>query len=349
MEQSVVRNKAGLVVAMLFAVQLGACSSVPDAVNPISWYRGITGASKNDDLGKGQNQQNLNEGSNEPYPNLASVPNPPDTAMSTVDRAKLADSLIADRKDARYADNQLHAGEVSASAPPPPAAAAPPAPKSEAAAAAPSPAPREAAAPSPAPAKSAPPGASPAASAKPARGTESPPAESSLASPSIKNPPQGETPMPAPPPPSLSATAAPRTPPMKEAEAAPAPPPAAAAEPMAVKEAPAPRKTAASHRVAVIGFAPGSALLSDKERSAIANLAKQQKAQGGRIRIVGHGESEGANAAVTGFNLALDRAQAVSIALTEAGVAAKDVAVEAAPVAAKGGRDVPRAEIYLER
>jgi hypothetical protein len=37
------------------------------------------------------------------------------------------------------------------------------------------------------------------------------------------------------------------------------------------------------------------------------------------------------------------------VALTDAGVAAKDIAVEAAPVAAKGGTDSPHAEVYLER
>ncbi len=349
MEQSVVRNKASLVIAMLVAVQLGACSWVPDAVNPISWYRGITGASKNDNLSKGQNEQNLNEGSNEPYPNLGNVPNPPDTAMSTVDRAKLADSLLADRKDARYADIQLLAGEASATVPPPPAPP-PSAAKSGAAPAPPASANREAAAsPSPAPAKSAAPAASSPSSGKPVRGTESPPAESPLVSPSVKHAPQGETPMPAPPPPALSATTPPGAGTMKRAEATPEPAPPEVAKPPAAAKPAAPEAAAAARRVAVIAFKPGSALLSDKERGAIANIVKLHKAQGGRIRIVGHGESEGANAAVTGFNLALDRAQAVSIALTEAGVPAKDVAVEAAPVAAGGGRDVPRAEIYLER
>jgi len=63
---------------------------------------------------------------------------------------------------------------------------------------------------------------------------------------------------------------------------------------------------------------------------------------------VGHGEGRGGNAAITGFTLALDRAQAVAVALTNSGVPAKDISVEAAPVPARGGRDVPRAEIYLE-
>ena len=51
---------------------------------------------------------------------------------------------------------------------------------------------------------------------------------------------------------------------------------------------------------------------------------------------------------MAGLTLALDRAQAVAVALTDSGVAAKDISVEAAPVPAKGGSDAPRAEIYLE-
>ena len=74
MEQSVVLSKARLAILGATLLMVSGCSSVPDAVNPISWYRGVTGVSKNDDLGKDQNQQNLQEGSNEPYPNLGSVP-----------------------------------------------------------------------------------------------------------------------------------------------------------------------------------------------------------------------------------------------------------------------------------
>lgn len=83
-------------------------------------------------------------------------------------------------------------------------------------------------------------------------------------------------------------------------------------------------------------------------RGTIADIVNTHNAEGGKIRIVGFGEASGKDAAVAGFTLALDRAQAVAVALTDAGVAAKDIAVEAAPVAAKGGADSPRAEVYLE-
>jgi outer membrane protein OmpA-like peptidoglycan-associated protein len=84
-------------------------------------------------------------------------------------------------------------------------------------------------------------------------------------------------------------------------------------------------------------------------RGTISEIAKTHNTGGGTIRVVGFGEATGKDAAVAGFTLALDRAQAVAVALTDAGVAAKDIAVEAAPVPAKGGVDAPRAEVYLEQ
>ena len=83
-------------------------------------------------------------------------------------------------------------------------------------------------------------------------------------------------------------------------------------------------------------------------RGTVSEVAKIHSTEGGTIRIVGFGESSGKDAAVAGLTLALDRAQAVAVALTDAGVPAKDISVEAAPVAAKGGADAPRAEIYIE-
>ncbi|HLI22144.1 MAG TPA: OmpA family protein [Stellaceae bacterium] len=409
------RNKLGLVIFGVAVVGLTGCSYVPDAVNPVSWYRDLSGASKNDKLGNGENQQNLDEGGNEPYPNLASVPAEPDTQLSGVDRDKLVDSLIADRQNAQYSADNLRAGEVANNVPPPAppataaksgtssnastvtasaaaapspspanpppaanpapaAAAAPPAqapttaqasptPQSSAAAAAPpaqapttaaqaSPASQSPAAASPNPANRAnPPG--PTARRLPPRGSEAPPPESSLQSPSIPNVPQGEAAMPAPPPPHIA------PPPNQVASAAPpaaatrAPllhPPTQTASAPASAPATAPAShSAISYRVADVSFAPGSAYLSGALRGTIAEVVKLHNAQGGRIRIVGFGEATGQDAAVAGLTLALDRAQAVAVALTDSGVAAKDISVEAAPVPARGGADAPRAEIYLEQ
>lgn len=175
-----------------------------------------------------------------------------------------------------------------------------------------------------------------------------PPAESSLTSPTITSVPQGEAVTAAPPPPQIP-------PPNRVALVPPASapqltPPAAAGQ-QASASAAAPsgsRHAAISYRVADVTFAAGSALLSDKLHDTIAEIVKLHSENGGTIRIIGHGEAGGANGAIAGLNLALDRAQAVAIALTDSGVAAQDISVEAAPVAARGGTDVPRAEVYLE-
>jgi outer membrane protein OmpA-like peptidoglycan-associated protein len=383
-----VRNKFGLVILGVMLVGVSGCSSVPNAVNPISWYRDVTGLSKNDDLGKGQNEQNLAEGSDEPYPNLGNVPSAPDNQLSGVDRDKLVKSLVADRNNAQYSADNLRAGDVASTVPPP----APPAPKpdtssatissatissapespppeippppptapapAESSNAAPPPPPPAASPPAPAPSPAAtaaavpPPAAAPVPSPNkaaanntqqrkpPVRGSEAPPAESSLQSPSIPNLPQGETPTPAPPPPSTRGPAVHS--------------PSGTATQQATAPANAPATAAAhrpgvSYRVADVSFAPGSAYLSGALRGTIAEIVKIHNTEGGTIRIVGFGESTGKDAAVAGLTLALDRAQAVAVALTDSGVAAKDIAVEAAPVAAKGGTDAPRAEVYIEQ
>jgi outer membrane protein OmpA-like peptidoglycan-associated protein len=378
-----VRNKFGLVILGVMLVGVSGCSSVPNAVNPISWYRDVTGLSKNDDLGKGQNEQNLAEGSDEPYPNLGNVPSAPDNQLSGVDRDKLVKSLVADRNNAQYSADNLRAGDVASTVPPP----APPAPKpdtssatissapespppeippppptvpapAESSNAAPPPPPPAASPPAPAPSPAAtaaavpPPAAAPVPSPNkaaanntqqrkpPVRGSEAPPAESSLQSPSIPNLPQGETPTPAPPPPSTRGPAVHS--------------PSGTATQQATAPANAPATAAAhrpgvSYRVADVSFAPGSAYLSGALRGTIAEVVKIHNTEGGTIRIVGFGESTGKDAAVAGLTLALDRAQAVAVALTDSGVAAKDIAVEAAPVAAKGGTDAPRAEVYIEQ
>jgi len=347
-----VRSKARLVIAGALLWELAACSSVPDAINPISWYRNLTDVSDNDALGKGQNEQNLEAGGNQPYPNLGTVPATPSTALSTVDRDKLVNSLIADRNNAKYSNDDLHAGapNVATSLPAPGIASVPApdaAPASPDAGAGPS-APTASAPPQPSvPPPSAPQTAQagPAKGRAPPRGSEAPPAESALTSPTINNVPQGEAVTPAPPAPRIA-------PPTKVALIPPAaaprltPPGTQASAPAAAPSAT--RHAAISYRVADVSFAAGSALIGDKLHETIAEIVKLHGDNGGTIRIIGHGEAGGANAAVAGLNLALDRAQAVAIALTDSGVSAQDIAVEAAPVAARGGKDVPRAEVYLE-
>jgi len=148
-------------VAMLAAV-LGLV-----ACNPVETWRDWSGASKNDpDPETARNTQNLAAGEAADYPNLASVPPPPNRALTAAEREKLTQSLIADRTNAKYSDERLRAGfpAVSAPAPPPPPPPVPeavnpaPAKPGESVAAPSAPAPAPAAASGEAPAAPAPPG-----------------------------------------------------------------------------------------------------------------------------------------------------------------------------------------------
>lgn len=114
------------IFALAALAPLGGCSWVPNAVNPVAWYRDLSGASKNDALDKNQaNQKSFDAGGKEPYPNLGTVPAVPDDALSTIDRDKLQKSLVADRANANYSDDHLEAGvPATAVVPPPPAVAA---------------------------------------------------------------------------------------------------------------------------------------------------------------------------------------------------------------------------------
>src|SRR5579863_9756837 len=94
--------RARSVLAALAAVMpllLAGCS-YPDWANPVEWYRGVIGTKEDDPNGAEPNAQNLEAGTKEPYPNLGTVPPPPTDALSTEERDKLRQSLIADRAHA---------------------------------------------------------------------------------------------------------------------------------------------------------------------------------------------------------------------------------------------------------
>lgn len=355
MEQLVVRSKASLVIAAAVIAGLAGCSSVPNAVNPVSWYRDLSGASKNDDLGKGDNDQNLQAGSDQPYPNLASVPEAPSNTLSSVDRDKMVNSLVADRNHAQYSDDDLQPGRVTGTAPPvpPPPSAAPTATPSTTTASVPpsavAPIPSSPLVPTPSVASTPPlPSSATTRPRAASRGSEAPPAESTLSSPTARAMPQGETVNPAPPPPNVGRFAS-AAPPAAATRPTPRPSPQPETVSVPANSAPAAKShaPAISYRVADVSFGPGSALVSGALRGTIAEIVKLHNDSGGRIRIVGFGEG-GGTSAMDRLTLALDRAQAVSVALTDSGVAAKDISVEAAPVPARGGSDIPRAEVYFE-
>ena len=354
-----------VLVLILASIALSGCSGLKsDGVDPIEWYRDATGASKNDDQDQGRESKNLAEGSDEPYPNLATVPPPPDEASSKVDREKLAQSLIADQKNAKYTDQQLRAGQdVSASAPPPPAAsAAPPPQAADAGPSAPSPAPpaKPAAAnpPSPVPAAPATAAAQPKPKPKPAppavaanapppvapnappprprRGSEAPPDETAMTPPTARPMPQGDALRRAPPPPIGAGV------PRQQV---------AAAEPArSDAEAAAPRRAAVTVQAAEIGFTPGPfrAKILPADRAQLAEVAKMALQNNARVRVVGYGgaplRGDLTQREFQSFDAALDNAKAVAIALTGMGVPPNRIDVDT--IASVDARD--RAEVFIE-
>ena len=90
--------------ALASALLLGACASVPPAINPVDWYHSMEGgpiAAKRAPI----------PGANAPYPNLANVPQPP-KVIDPAERDQISEELLAER---------THAQQEAALAPVPPA------------------------------------------------------------------------------------------------------------------------------------------------------------------------------------------------------------------------------------
>jgi len=197
------RGCAVIVLAATAVAGLAACSS--SSVNPVELYRSAAGFTLNDDASGERNAQNLAAGSNEPYPNLGTVPPPPDRAMSSIDRQKLQQGLAQDRTEARQSDADLRGSGTATAAPTPITR--------------PSPAGGDATGGIKHPADSSLPGARARANGahRTPAGSEAAPQESALSSPDVHAIPEGDTPRPAPPPPYLP-------PPEKARKPAPAQP-----------------------------------------------------------------------------------------------------------------------------
>ncbi len=111
---------------------LAGCSSVPDAVNPVEWYKGVRDAITGDEKAPEENtsvsQEKQDEapnnlvtdrnkpapGANEEFPKLSSVPERPKTS-SAEEREEVKEGLIADREGAkRYSSDVIRRqGEAS--------------------------------------------------------------------------------------------------------------------------------------------------------------------------------------------------------------------------------------------
>lgn len=99
-------------MALLLVAGMGVagCSSVPDAVNPVEWYRGAAGwfESDEDQAQRGQARTAAETapplpGTNRDYPNLSTVPERPRSVSTIEERNRVSSGLAADRENARYA------------------------------------------------------------------------------------------------------------------------------------------------------------------------------------------------------------------------------------------------------
>lgn len=166
------------VSAAVLLAAVGGCSRVPDAINPVEWYKNTTEffAGK-DDQKPGATESDRNQstlaadrgkpppGAGKPAPNLGSFPDRPPITRAERDRLA-AQGLVSDRKGRRYSSESIQRQSEPAEALAPRIEATMPAPP-----AAPPPTAMPTAPPSPAaaPAVAAPPIARPAAPPPPAR------------------------------------------------------------------------------------------------------------------------------------------------------------------------------------
>jgi outer membrane protein OmpA-like peptidoglycan-associated protein len=317
----------------LVGLLLTGCSSLPSSINPVSWWHDLQG-------GKIAEERPPPPGTDQPYPNLATVPPKPERPDSAV-LANIASALVADRANAQHvaaaapiadpslpsaSPNLFGRGTVPPPPPPPPPGTANASATMAAAEAPPAPAAPAAPAKAPVAAVQSAPLAPPGATAQPPAVEPAPPPEFSAAPPPPANLPG-------------AAASAPQSPPASPAPVAPAvaPPPAAPppAAPPAVAAAAAPPPSDPANSVSLT-FVTGSAALPTAGADTLKQLAARRGS--GMIAVTGYGDaaSNDPDAQSAALSLGLSRAQAMAAVLTAAGVPATAVQVDAAAVG-RGG------------
>lgn len=350
-------GRTKIVVLVGGLLLLTGCSSIPDAANPVEWYRGVAGLFQDDEDQAAREQARASAtaqkpipGAKEPFPNLSSVPSRPQGVSSPEERKKVAKGLAADRERARYSDQDIRRG-MDEGAPPsakpspaPAATKAPVATKAPAAAKAPAAtqtakAPVTPTAPPPPPAGTVitPPSrpAPPPTAAKPPAPPRQPRTveehyRSQLArsAPTISTAPVGPT--------------SPQEYQARERFSGSATPPAAS-QIAALQRAPSvqgaspsvtvdpgaltafPRTYSGSYKVASLKFANGSSRLSAKSRRELRRVVGLHRQRGGVIRVVGHASSRTKdmnplNHQIVNFRISMDRAGVVVKQLIRLGV-----------------------------
>lgn len=293
---------------------LSGCNGV------IETYRSATGMNKNDpDPATAPFEANLDKAEAGSYPNLASVPEPPEIATTQAERQALTASLTGTRT-ATEAN-----GGTAATGPVPPPPAIPPgfqAPETSTAA---QPMPLPTQLPPPRPMNEPPP---------------SLPQNTAMQVPSLANPPGFAASHPAPaqvPPSAMPRPASSQLAPAAAASGNPQPPlPPASLAPAKpspeVATLPPPKLPPVPVTVASFEVAAGAAAVPADSRPHLADVVKQYQQRPRTVRVVSYvAPATGGAEQLNAFRAALDRAQLVANELTGLGLPANKIQTEASP------------------
>ena len=294
---------------------LSGCNGV------IETYRSVSGMNKNDpDPATAPFEANLNKAETGGYPNLASVPIPPELATTLAERQALTASLTGTRTATEANGGTASTGPVP---PPPPIPPSLQAPETS-----------TLAQPLPPPSMKLP----------PMRQVNEPPPplpqNTAMQVPSLANPPGFAASHPAPPQVRPSAMPAPAPSELAPAAVAsgnpqPSPPPASLppAKPSPeVAALPPPKLPPVPMTVASLDLRPGSAAVPEEVRPHLADVVKQYKQRPRTVRVVSYvAPASGGAEQLNAFRNALDRAQVVATELTGLGLPANKIQTEASP------------------
>ncbi|MEX2650416.1 MAG: OmpA family protein [Alphaproteobacteria bacterium] len=345
-------------VAGLGILVLGSCSSVPDAINPVSWYEGVASLFDDDEPALEAEPAAAESGAEEPFPSLGTVPEAPEDAPAPEEFDQIAQGLAADSENAQYTNAEIRraddevgdAGTTLAQTAPAPEPEPQPEPQvTESTVEAPA-ATVVVAQAAPAPAQplsssTLPETTSPAVPVQPLGG-DALSVAAPAATPVAAGTPSGSVR-------DMFAAAFQASGATTLAEAGL---PASSVAARALPLAPAPDLPGAigapGRQVATVYFGDGSSRLSRDAEATLLEVAYAYGATGGPIRIVGHASQGGGSSQskLANLDVSRDRAVAVAQALVGLGVPTERMTIEAAsdtrPVAG-GAAEERRVEIYL--
>lgn len=317
------RRALGAIATLLaLSAVIGSCTWMPDAVNPVEWYKGAKGLFGDDKQAPpAESAAQPMPGADKPFPRLSTVPERPTDEQrqrEAAERNRVASTLAADRSDARYTDDVIRRqGETA------PPLAAPSAgafmPVSPPVAALPASVP-----PAPQFARTPPPGATRRLPGIPSGQRRAP----DFAALQFGAPPADIAA-------GLGGTAAAR---------------------------PAQGSGLDAGTAITVYFAAGSARLGAKARREVRRAYRAYRARGGTLRVVGHASSRTRDLdlvthQMVNFNVSVDRANAVARLLIRLGAKPEAVRVDAVSdtqpiyveVMPSGEAGNRRTEIFLER